>query len=197
MLDKTAITEFFQSGGVFYCGSNKALKYSTLTALEECGMKIGFDFRTWDIDTYRYIYYSHNQVEVRMNCIYTSPNQKVVQTKKTVSDKANLYSKCNIEACLEASRVLTDRAFKLYIRMNLHQDGFTYALSPVEILEQIGMSEKRYHYAVRELIEKGYLVRNESNKMLYDFYETHRNRIRNNKYSRGQRWIFLSMFLFL
>ncbi len=106
-----------------------------------------------------------------MNCIYTSPNQKVVQTKKTVSDKANLYSKCNIEACLEASRVLTDRAFKLYIRMNLHRDGFTYALSPVEILEQIGMSEKRYHYAVRELIEKGYLVRNESNKMLYDFYE--------------------------
>lgn len=65
MLDKTVITEFFQSGGVFYCGSNKALKYSTLTALEECGMKIGFDFRTWDIDTYRYIYYSHNQVHMK------------------------------------------------------------------------------------------------------------------------------------
>ena len=31
------------------------------------------------------------------------------------------------------SKELSDRAFKLYIRMNLHQDNHTYALSPASI----------------------------------------------------------------
>ncbi len=58
MLNKAAITEFFLSGGVIYCGNNMDLKSSTMIALEKCGMEIGFDFRTWDISTYNYIFYS-------------------------------------------------------------------------------------------------------------------------------------------
>lgn len=101
----------------------------------------------------------------------TSPNQKTVVTKKTESGAASPYGICNVAAVLMAAKALSDRAFKLYMRMNLHQDGHTYALSPVEINGAIGMSDKRYRDAVNELIDKGYLVQSDKHKALYSFYE--------------------------
>ena len=101
----------------------------------------------------------------------TSPNQKSVITKKTVSGAGAPYGICNVAAVLNAAKRLSDRAFKLYIRMNIHQDGHTYALSPAEILQSIGMSDKRYRDAVNELIEKGFLVQTEKSKSVYYFYE--------------------------
>lgn len=102
---------------------------------------------------------------------HTSPNQKSVITKKTVSDASSPYGICNVSAVLTAASSLSDRAFKLYMRMNLHQDGFTYALSPVEISKSTGMRDKRYRDAVKELVEKGYLVQSEKYKALFTFYE--------------------------
>lgn len=102
---------------------------------------------------------------------HTSPNQKSVVTKKTQSDKEHPYGICNIEATLKAGKLLTDRAFKLYIRMSLHQDEHTYALSPVEIYNSIGMTDKRYREAIKELIEKGFLVQHSKHKSVYIFYE--------------------------
>lgn len=102
---------------------------------------------------------------------HTSPNQKSIVTKKTASGAGSPYGICNVSAVLTAATALSDRAFKLYMRMNLHQDGHTYALSPVEICNSIGMSDKRYRDAVKELIEKGYLVQSEKHKALYMFYE--------------------------
>lgn len=77
----------------------------------------------------------------------------------------------NIEAALSAAHNLSDRAYKLYVRMMLHQDKYKYALSPVEINHAIGMSDKRYREGVRELIEKGYLVQSAEHKNLYTIYE--------------------------
>ncbi len=102
---------------------------------------------------------------------HTSPNQRSVITHKTLSDKEHPYGICNIAATLIAAKELTDRAFKLYIRMSLHQDGHTYALSPVEINNSIGMTDKRYREAVKELIDKGYLVQHKDHKSVYIFYE--------------------------
>lgn len=76
---------------------------------------------------------------------------------------------------LTAAKELTDRAFKLYLRMSLHQDGFTYALSPVEICNSIGMSNKRYREAVNELIVKNYLVQSKDHKNMFIFYENPRS----------------------
>jgi len=103
--------------------------------------------------------------------IYTSPNQKIITTKKTISDDTHIYGICNIDATLTAAKELTDRAFKLYLRMSLHQDGYTYALSPIEIYNSIGMSDKRYRDAVNELIAKNYLVQSEDYKNVFVFYE--------------------------
>lgn len=102
---------------------------------------------------------------------HTSPNQRSVITHKTLSDKEHPYGICNIAATLTAAKELTDRAYKLYIRMSLHQDGHTYALSPVEINNNIGMTDKRYREAVKELIDKGYLVQHKDHKSVYIFYE--------------------------
>lgn len=67
--------------------------------------------------------------------------------------------------------MLSDRAFKLYIRMNLHQPGYGYGLSPKEIHDAVGMSEDRYRSARRELEEKGYLVPVAEKMNRYTFYE--------------------------
>lgn len=103
--------------------------------------------------------------------IFVAPNQKIITTKKTLSDDEHIYGICNIDATLTAARILTDRAFKLYLRMSLHQDGYTYALSPVEISNSIGMSDKRYRDAVNELIDKHFLVSSEKHKNVFTFYE--------------------------
>lgn len=63
----------------------------------------------------------------------TAPNQRCIITHKTCSDENHLYGIFNIVATLLAGRTLSDRAFKLYVRMNLHQHLYGYALSPAEI----------------------------------------------------------------
>lgn len=103
--------------------------------------------------------------------ILSSPNQKLVVTKKTLSDADHTYSRANVEATLLAASVLSDNAFKLYVRMNLHQNDFTYALSPVAIEAEAGISVGKYRSAVKELIRKGYLVLAPERKNLYIFYE--------------------------
>lgn len=107
----------------------------------------------------------------RVYIYQTSANQKTIHTRKTQSNAAHLYGIMNIDAVLTSARNLSDRAYKLYIRMMLHQDGYTYALSPVEINRSIGMSDKRYRDAVKELIDKGYLVQSTEHKNLYTIYE--------------------------
>lgn len=110
-------------------------------------------------------------MEEKIYIYHTAPNQRSVITRKTQSDDIHLYGKCNIEATLTAAKDLSDRAFKMYIRMNLHQDGYSYALSPTATEHETGMSEKRYRLAVQELISKGYLVQHEKHKFIYYFYE--------------------------
>lgn len=57
MLNKEAVTMFFKARGVIYVGTNEDRKLSVMTALEECGMDMGFDFRTRDLSRYNYIFY--------------------------------------------------------------------------------------------------------------------------------------------
>lgn len=103
--------------------------------------------------------------------IVTSPNQRTVITHKTKSDAEHLYSVDNLEAVKRAAKELTDRAFKLYVRMNLNKDEYTYALSPKAICEEFGISEGKYRDAVRELIAKGYMRQSDEQKNVYHFFE--------------------------
>lgn len=106
-----------------------------------------------------------------LKIIVTTPNQKSIVTKKTLVDTENTYSKINIEAVCTAARLLSDKTFKLYMRMNLHQDNYTYALSPADIEKVMGLSVGQYRAAVKEMIQKMYLVLVKGRKNLYRFYE--------------------------
>ena len=107
----------------------------------------------------------------RINVYQTSPNQKIIMTKKCDADSTHPYGILNKEAAFTASRVLSDRAYKLYVRMAINQNEYVYGLSPKGIYSEIGMSEKKYRSAVKELINKGYLVKDEKRNNFYCFYE--------------------------
>lgn len=106
-----------------------------------------------------------------LETFYTVPNQKIIVTVKAKADTENIYSKDNISAVLQAMRTLTDRAYKLFMRMNLNKNGFTYPLSPALIKKDTGMSETRYREAVKELIKKGFLKQSDKQKNVYYFCE--------------------------
>ena len=103
--------------------------------------------------------------------ITTYPNQKVITVKKTDSDGNHIYGIFNLEACSLAAHELSDKAFRLYIFLNLNQDGYTFALSPARIEAQFGINEKRCRSAVNELIEKGYVIQRENGTNWYTFFE--------------------------
>ena len=109
--------------------------------------------------------------ENKIRIVYTYPNQKVVTTHKAESNKENIYGILNIEALHQASKVMNDKEFRLYVYMSCQQDGYTYGLSPKAIKERIGLSEDRCRAAVNGLIDKGYLKKQTDGSNLYDFFE--------------------------
>lgn len=102
--------------------------------------------------------------------LYT--NQKEVKTEKATSNKENLYGIFNQEAMQKAAVELNGAAFKLYCYLNKNQDGYTFGLSKADATKW-GVSS--YDRAVKELIEKGYLVNTMGNK--YTFYEKPKEKV--------------------
>ena len=109
--------------------------------------------------------------EEKIRVIVTVPNQKVITVNKSICDKEHIYAQCNLKANKMALKELSANAYKLYMYFALNQDDYTFALSYVHVYSITGMSEKTYHRAVKELIEKGYLVKEEDKKNQYIFYD--------------------------
>ena len=107
--------------------------------------------------------------EKEMQIVYTVPNQKVVKVKHDICDKSHPYTMCNVKSNSRALKELSPNTYKLYMYFDLNQDGYTFALSYQAVHNATGMSDKTYQKAVRELIEKKYLVPSET-KGLYIFY---------------------------
>lgn len=103
--------------------------------------------------------------------VYIVPNQKVIIVRHDICDETHLYTKCNVSSNKKALKELSPNTYKLYMYFALNQDGYTFALSYQDVYNVIGMSDKTYQKAVRELIEKEYLVQSETSKGLYIFYD--------------------------
>jgi archaellin len=101
--------------------------------------------------------------------IKTSANQKVVKVSKEVCDKGHLYATINLEAMSKAACDLDAGAFKLWCYFAKNQNGYEFALSSKDVGQNFGMKIKQYNNAVKELIDKGYLVISKGNN--YIFYE--------------------------
>lgn len=101
--------------------------------------------------------------------VKTTPNQKVVKVNKQVCNKVNKYALINIDAMEKAAVDLDAGAFKLWVYMAKNQDGYMFALSSKDAAETFGLKIKQYNNAVKDLIEKGYLVNTKGNN--YEFNE--------------------------
>ena len=75
----------------------------------------------------------------------------------------------NLDALQYAMIDLKGEAFKLWVYIGKNQNGYTFALSKVDAIKWGVGSKSSYDRAVKELIEKGYLV--ERSKNHFDFYE--------------------------
>ena len=109
--------------------------------------------------------------EEKIRVIITVPNQKVITVKQSICDTEHIYARCNLKANKMALKELSANAYKLYMYFALNQDNYSFALSYVHVYSITGISEKTYHRAVKELIDKGYLVKEEGKKNQYIFYD--------------------------
>lgn len=108
----------------------------------------------------------------------TYPNQKVVIMGKRQSfDTENKFSRRHIEAEQLAARTLKHTGLKLWMYLSGYQEKDKYgksveiALSPKDVAEKYNLRDKSYDNAVKELIEKNYLVQTQEGSNHYIFYE--------------------------
>ena len=105
----------------------------------------------------------------------TYPNQKTItinrempkQTKGNKRPYMIAYND-NIEKAMQNINKVS--SFKLYIYLLSNNNFYNFALSTKDVSERCGISLDSAQDAVKDLIEKGYLVLIE--KKHYDFYET-------------------------
>lgn len=108
-----------------------------------------------------------------MNNYKTSPNQKTITIKKEITDEKHYYCKINLNALESAAIDLKSGAFKLWIYFAKNQDNYTFGLSNKAVAECFGIKKDQYDNAVKELIEKGYLIQQGKNN--YYFKEIKEN----------------------
>lgn len=108
---------------------------------------------------------------MRENSIVTVPGQKIIRIKR--EPKGKIYSYINNDTEEMAAKELKAGAFKLWCYLRRNREGFTLALSPEDCEERYGIGLKQYRGAVKELIEKRYLILDRGN--VYVFYERKSN----------------------
>ena len=99
----------------------------------------------------------------------TNPNQVLVNVKDNQCIEIHLPSMRNIEAECAAARDLKYSSMILWLYLSRNQNGYEIALSPKDVEETMGLSERTYRTCKNELMEKGYLVQVKGNR--YMFYE--------------------------
>ena len=98
------------------------------------------------------------------------PNQKVIEIHKVNEKKGKIL---DIPTNRIAQKELSAQAYVLYMHFVLNLPGYKEALSLEHIFKTTSISERGYYKAVKELIEKHYLVRkpNKDFSEFYHFYE--------------------------
>ena len=97
----------------------------------------------------------------------TFPNQRMITVHREtlIGDFLGIKNE-NWQA---ASRDLGAHALRLYLYLAANANNYTFALSPADIRQRIGMPNSTYRDQFLILVDKGYLVQSGNNK--FDFYE--------------------------
>lgn len=102
----------------------------------------------------------------------TVPNQKIIAIKgKAICDNDNLYAKININAMFNAMKVLSPRAFEVWLYLAKNQNNYTFSFSPVAVQNETGIPKKTVQDSIRALIDNNYLIQRNDDSNIYDFYE--------------------------
>ena len=101
------------------------------------------------------------------------PNQKIIKINREKVDKGagnngRLYLVAYQDNITAAMNNLSHTGFKVYIYLLFNKDQFVVAYSPEYIHKLIGICNESARRAFKELIEKGYIDKNDKG---YDFYE--------------------------
>ena len=103
--------------------------------------------------------------------IEKSCNQKVLKVIKEVANSENKYAVFNLNAADNAALRLHSLAgFKLWFYIAKNQNNYEFALSSKHFMKWSGYERKAYTSAVKELIDKGFLMQCKK-KDYYIFYE--------------------------
>lgn len=102
-----------------------------------------------------------------MTNIKTYPNQRTVKINR--EEIKNDFLGIKNTNWMAAAKDLSASALKLYMYFASNKNGFSLALSPKAIENQIGMARSTYCDQFKILLEKGYLVHAGGNT--YEFYE--------------------------
>ena len=97
----------------------------------------------------------------------TYPNQRMIHVHREPA-KSDFLGIKN-ENWQAASRDLGAHALRLYLYLAANADNYSFALSPADIRQRIGMPNSTYRDQFLILVDKGYLVQSGNNK--FDFYE--------------------------
>ena len=101
------------------------------------------------------------------NLKISSPTGTLVSCQKAVkvNKKRNPDDKTDVRIdnifkkdILEAMSNLKGATFKLYMYILSNQDGYIFGLSQKDVAVRAGIPEATYRTAVKELIDKGYLI---------------------------------------
>lgn len=103
------------------------------------------------------------------------PNQRCIKINKEKCDKKELYAKINIRAMNFAMRDLKSNTYKLWCYLAQNQNNYEFWLSQVDVNKVAGISKSTYHRAFEELVNKKYLIPENSNGRFYEFYEVPQN----------------------
>lgn len=99
-------------------------------------------------------------------------NQKHVSFENVLRNKNNPYNSYNRTALKDAICNLSHSALKLYLYLGNFRDMENgIYLSKQDALHSTNLSEKSYFSAIKELKEKGYIVKDEWDNDNYIFYE--------------------------
>ena len=96
------------------------------------------------------------------------PNQKTIKVNKLQCDATHTYSAINLWALQSAMQYLTKgSSLKLWLYLAKNKSGYIFDLSREDCIRNWGIRTDSYYSAVRDLIQKRYLIETSKNHFMF------------------------------
>ena len=102
------------------------------------------------------------------------PFQKTININKerVAKQSSRLFLCCYQDNIETAMKSLTHTAFKVWVCLMFNRDGYTIDFSPAYVAQITGLCLDTARKAMKELIQKNYLIPTNDKETIYNFYET-------------------------